>query len=63
VVNGKNSNPLIKANVIETNRKSGIKLTEGAQATIGGETLDDLDVNRCRLDFKLHMTLYQAKLE
>ena len=52
---GFSSCPMIKANIIEANRKSGIKLVEYARAHIGGQTLDDLNVNKDNknhLDFK-----------
>ena len=49
---------MIKANIIEANRKSGIKLVEYARAHIGGLTLEDLNVNRNHLDFKAYANVY-----
>ena len=36
VIEGFSSCPMIRANIIEANRKSGIKLVENARAHIGG---------------------------
>lgn len=58
VVEGFSSCPMIKANIIEANRKSGIKLVENARAHIGGQTLDDLNVTRSHLDFKEYANVY-----
>jgi len=52
VCEGEGCKPNILANIIETNRKAGIKLMDNACAHIGGHNLDDLDVGRSRLDFK-----------
>ena len=49
---------MIKANIIEANRKSGIKLVEYARAHIGGQSLEDLNVNRNHLDFKAYASVY-----
>ena len=43
VVEGFGSSPNIKGNIIEANRKAGVKLTDNSKAHIGGEGLDDLD--------------------
>lgn len=41
---GESCEPDIRGNIIESNRKAGIKLTENAVAHIGGTSKDDIKV-------------------
>ena len=63
VCEGFSSCPLIKANIIEANRKSGIKMIDSARAHIGGHTLSDREDKRSHLDFKAHASLYAQLFE
>jgi hypothetical protein len=50
--------PQIKANIIEANRKAGIKLTDNATAHIGGYHVPDLNTKMSHLDFKEFANYY-----
>ena len=50
---GLNCRPLVRANIIQHNRKAGIKLQNKASADIGGHGLDDLNINRKKILNKL----------
>ena len=63
VCEGHKSWPDIRANVIEANRKAGIRLTDNSRAHIGGESFDDLVKKRSHLDSKEHAELYQKMFE
>ena len=55
--------PDIKANVLEANRKAGIRLIDNAQAHIGGSTFKDLNLKRQSTDAKDHLNLYSSLFE
>jgi len=54
VCEGQKCWPDIRANVIEANRKAGIRLTENSRAHIGGDTFDDIVLKRSHADSKEH---------
>mmetsp|Transcript_21873 Transcript_21873/g.33911 ORF Transcript_21873/g.33911 Transcript_21873/m.33911 type:complete len:120 (+) Transcript_21873:1259-1618(+) len=55
--------PDIKANILEANRKAGIRLMDMARAHIGGEGFDDINKKMTYLDCKSHMALYNEMFE
>jgi hypothetical protein len=58
VCEGFKTYPDILANIIEANRKAGIRLVDNAQAHIGGHSLKDLNLKRSHLDSKTHLEIY-----
>ena len=64
VCEGQKCWPDIKANIIESNRKAGIKLVDYARAHIGGQSIEDLDRERTLNDeFKGHAKLYEEMFD
>ena len=61
--------PVLKCNMIELNRKAGIRCCEEARAHIGGDIrhvkgLSDLECDRKKcLDYKQHNHLYETMFE
>mmetsp|Transcript_11521 Transcript_11521/g.19489 ORF Transcript_11521/g.19489 Transcript_11521/m.19489 type:complete len:135 (+) Transcript_11521:202-606(+) len=52
VCEGAKCYPDIKANIIEANRKAGIRVMDNAQAHIGGSFFNDLNLKRTHKDSK-----------
>ena len=52
VCEGEYCDPKIRENIIETNRKAGIKLMNKAKAHIGGESPDDIDRHKTKHNFQ-----------
>lgn len=63
VVEGHKCFPDITANVIEANRKAGIRIMDNAQAHVGGSDPSDLSLKRTPAVAKDHLELYLSLFE